>query len=300
MFSSSDVKRFATNFISQHPLIHGSKAVLGGLVRSKPFQNLRNAVVDNAPGIGLPERTFIKAMTGGDTVTPGGIKLTDDQLARLKQAHTVQKDPTRKPILREFKPEEVKIPGMSFNDLSPEQQKSEVDFFNETFRAIDNDKLAKFNSPYITTYGHKSSDSGYGRDLKMTFGGLSMRPTPEGGMNIQDQWKIDDAATVAADKTTGMRGQDTFDRKLDLIEGGSIPSIIASVAKGLGTYEPINIDKTISPRDWQGITPRESSFTERVEDNLSPGLSKLNEGYDYLKSLAFPEKNTEFDYSELD
>lgn len=295
MFSSSDVKRFATNFISQHPLTRGSKAVLGGLVRSKPFQNLRNAVVDNAPGIGLPERTFIKAMTGGDTVTPGGIKLTDDQLARLKQAHTVQKDPTRKPIVREFEPDKFKLDdGRTFNDLSPERQKAEVDFFNDNFRAGDNNKLAKFNSPYITTYGHKSSDNGYGRDLKMTFGGLSMRPTPEGGMNIQDQWKIDDAATVASDGSTGFDAQfakpDTFDRKLDLIEGGSIPSIIASVAKGLGTYEPININKTISPSDWQGITPRESSFTERVESNLSPGLSKLNKRYDSLKSWAFPEQ----------
>ena len=128
----------------------------------------------------------------------------------------------------------------------------------------------------------------------MTFGGLSIRPTPEGGMNIQDQWKIDDAATVASDGSTGFDAQfakpDTFDRKLDLIEGGSIPSIIASVAKDLGTYEPININKTISPSDWQGITPRESSFEERVESNISPGLSKLNEGYDFLKSLAFPEK----------
>jgi hypothetical protein len=287
----SDISRFATNAIAQNPFIQGSKAVLGGLVRSEPFQNLRNAVVDNTPGIGLPERTFIKAMTGGDTVTAGGIELNDDQLARLKQAYSIQKAPTRTPIVREFEPDRFTTKdGGSFYDLSPEKQKAEIDFFNKNFRAHDNNRLAKFNSPYITTYAENNADhSGYGRDLKMTFGGLSMRPTPEGGMNIQDQWKIDDAATVAADKNSGFssKSKDTFDRKIDLVEGGNIPSIIASVAKGLGTYEPINIDKTISPNHWQDITPREASFEERVTSNISPGLSKLNEGYDFLKRLAF-------------
>lgn len=272
-----DFKRFALQALEKNPMVQAGKFGLGQLVRSSPFQHLRNAALERT-SLGLPEKTFIKAMTGGDRVTHGGIQLSDDQIARLKMAYKDQKNPLMKPTVREFDPNQEVFAGMS-----PEQLEIERKFFNENFRKADNDALAKFNSPYVSTYGRSIDDSGYGRDLKMTFGGLSMSKTPQ-GMRIQDTWDIDSAEEVASDPSTGIKAGvvDKFDNIHDLVEGGAIPSIIANAARSMGTYEPINIDKTIPIKEWNSIIPREATFAERVESNQGSGLQSLNNLYSQL------------------
>ena len=99
-----NLSRFATDAVANNPIIQAGRLGLGSLVRSDR-QHLRNAALDRTP-LGLPEKTFIKAMTGGDKVTPGGIEFSDDQLARLKQAYTDQKDPSRRPVVMEMTPTE--------------------------------------------------------------------------------------------------------------------------------------------------------------------------------------------------
>lgn len=272
-----NLSRFATDAVANNPIIQAGRLGLGSLVRSEPFQHLRNAALDRTP-LGLPEKTFIKAMTGGDKVTPGGIEFSDDQLARLKQAYTDQKDPSRRPVVMEFDPNREEFAGMSPEELERERQ-----FYNENFRKYDNDALAKFNSPYVSTYGSSPKTSGYGRDLKMTLGGLSMTNNPD-GMRIQDAWDIDPASEVAKDPTTGIteRDKDSIDLIQDLQEGGNVPSLIANAARALNTYEPIEIDKTIPADTWDSITPREISFEERVAGNQGAGLQTLNSLYSNL------------------
>lgn len=280
-----DLKRFALQAIERNPFVQAGKFGLGKLVRSDPFQHLRNAALERTP-LGLPEKTFIKAMTGGDKVTPGGIQLSDDQLARLKQAHTVQKDPSRMPVVREFNAN-----SSWFADMSPAELEKERQFHNEQFRDPDARALARFNSPYVTTYGRYQNESGYGRDLKMTLGGLSMTNTPQ-GMRIQDEWHIDPVKAVAADHTTGIRKDaiDRFDAIHDLGEGGHLPSIIANTAQALGTYEPIQIDQTIPTNKWNSIVPREATLDERMASNQGPVLQTLNDLYTKGKGL-FTGKN---------
>ena len=277
-----DLKRFALQAIEQNPMVQAGKFGLGKLVRSHPFQHLRNAALERTP-LRLPEKTFIKAMTGGDSVTPGGINLSDDQLARLKQAYQDQKNPSMKPIVREFDPtaDTYSIEQQKeFAKMSPEQLAKERDFFNKNFRQADNNALAKFNSPYITTYGPNHEMSDYGRDLKMTLGGLSMTKTPQ-GMRIQDVWDIDTAKEVSSDSTTGIgkNAEDKFDQIQDLKEGGQIPSIIANTARAMGTYEPINIDQTISTDDWNKIQARPATLDERMGQNQGEVLQRLNKLY---------------------
>lgn len=272
-----ELSRFATDAIANNPVVQAGRVGLGALVRSEPFQHLRNAALDRT-SLGLPEKTFIKAMTGGDKVTPGGIELSDDQLARLKQAYTDQKDPSRRPRVREFDPNREQFAGMSPEELEIERQ-----WYNENIRKYDNDALAKFNSPYVSTYGNSPKMSGYGRDLKMTLGGLSMTNTPD-GMRIQDTWDIDPASEVAKDASTGIteRDKDRPDLVVDLKEGGNVPSLIANAARALNTYEPIEIDQTIPANTWNSITPREASFEERVAGNQGAGLQTLNNLYSNL------------------
>lgn len=271
--------RFATEAIANNPIVQLGKLGLNGVVRSEPFQQLRNAALDRTP-LGLPEKTFIKAMTGGDRVTPGGIELSDDQLSRLKAAYQNQKDPARKPVVSEFDASDERFKGMS-----PEELQVEQDFYNENFRKYENDNLAKFNSPYVSTYSRSSNrKSPYGRDLKLTLGGLSMTKNPR-GMRIQDRWDIDSASEVSADYTTGLKNtEDSFDSIQDLVEGGSIPSIIANTARTLGTYEPINMDQTVSTDRWTSLTPREATDEERTANAQGGGLQALNNLYDkYFK-----------------
>lgn len=272
-----ELSRFATDAIANNPVVQAGRVGLGALVRSEPFQHLRNAALDRT-SLGLPEKTFIKAMTGGDKVTPGGIELSDDQLARLKQAYTDQKDPSRRPVVYEFDPSREQFAGMSPEELERERQ-----WYNENIRKYDNDALAKFNSPYVSTYGSTPGMSGYGRDLKMTLGGLSMTNTPD-GMRIQDTWDIDPASEVAKDASTGIteRDKDRLDLVVDLQEGGNVPSLIANAARALNTYEPIEIDKTIPANTWNSITPREISFEERVANNQGPALQAMNNLYSNL------------------
>ena len=125
--------------------------------------------------------------------------------------------------------------------------------------------------------------SGYGRDLKMTLGGLSMTNTPD-GMRIQDTWDIDPASEVAKDASTGIteRDKDRLDLVVDLQEGGNVPSLIANAARALNTYEPIEIDQTIPANTWNSITPREISFEERVANNQGPALQAMNNLYSNL------------------
>ena len=272
-----ELSRFATDAIANNPVVQAGRVGLGALVRSEPFQHLRNAALDRT-SLGLPEKTFIKAMTGGDKVTPGGIELSDDQLARLKQAYTDQKDPSRRPVVYEFDPSREQFAGMSPEELERERQ-----WYNENIRKYDNDALAKFNSPYVSTYGSTPGMSGYGRDLKMTLGGLSMTNTPD-GMRIQDTWDIDPASEVAKDASTGIteRDKDRLDLVVDLQEGGNVPSLIANAARALNTYEPIEIDQTIPANTWNSITPREISFEERVAGNQGPALQTINNLYSHL------------------
>lgn len=272
-----ELSRFATDAIANNPVVQAGRVGLGALVRSEPFQHLRNAALDRT-SLGLPEKTFIKAMTGGDRVTPGGIELSNDQLARLKQAYTDQKDPSRRPVVMEFDPSREEFAGMSPEELERERQ-----FYNENFRKYDNDALAEFNSPYVSTYGNTPGTSGYGRDLKMTLGGLSMTNTPD-GMRIQDTWDIDPASEVAKDTSTGIneRDKDRLDLVQDLKEGGNVPSLIANAARALNTYEPIEIDQTVPANTWNSITPREVSFEERVAGNQGAALQTLNNLYSNL------------------
>jgi len=270
IFDYTPLNRFATE-----RLVDLGKTALGSFVRSQPFQTVRNAVLD-ASSLGTPEQTYIKAMTGGD---PQGVQLSNDQLARLKEAHNVQKDPSRRPIVREFDPNHWQWEGMT-----PAQLEIERDFHNKNHRKWDNNRLAKFNSPYITTYGHRDNDSGYGRDLKLTFGGLSMTPQDDGGMRIYDEWDIDSAAEVAKDATTGLGkdAKDSFTKIHDLFEGGSAPSIVANIARNIGTYEPIVTDITVPGSEWNAIDPREATIEERLEPNQGPLLNKLNSFIDSI------------------
>ena len=263
------ISRMATDAISRHPLTQVSKNILGQVVRSDPFQAARNAVLDRTT-LGLPEKTFIKAMTGGDKQ---GVQLDNDQLARLKQAYNVQKNPAARPVVTEFDPTVE-----PFNTMTPEELQVEKKFYDENFRKYENDALARFNSPYVSTYGHNRDSSGYGRDLKMTFGGLSMKPTKQGGMRIYDKWDIDKASDVSGDHTTGIdqNATDSLSAIQDLTEGGSLPSIIANTARGLGTYEPIVTDIVIPRSEWSAITPREATIDERLMPNQGPILSRLN------------------------
>ena len=75
-----NLSRFATDAVANNPIIQAGRLGLGSLVRSEPFQHLRNAALDRTP-LGLPEKTFIKAMTGGDKVTPGDTILMTSSLA---------------------------------------------------------------------------------------------------------------------------------------------------------------------------------------------------------------------------
>jgi len=270
IFDYTPLKRFATE-----RLVDLGKTALGSFVRSQPFQTVRNAVLD-ASSLGTPEQTYIKAMTGGD---PQGVQLSNDQLARLKEAYNVQKDPARKPVVEEFDPTEERWAGMT-----PAQLQTERDYFNENFRKWDNYELAKFNSPIVETYGHSGRDNGYGRDLKMTFGGLSMYPQDDGGMRIYDEWDIDPVAEVAADPSKGIPkdAKDSFTRIHDLIEGGSAPSIVANIAKNMGTYEPIVTDITVPGSEWNAIVPKEATIEERFEPNQGPLLNKLNSFIDSI------------------
>ena len=97
-----------------------------------------------------------------------------------------------------------------FAKMSPEELEKSVSSTTRTSGRYDNDALAKFNSPYVSTYGSSPKTSGYGRDLKMTLGGLSMTNNPD-GMRIQDTWDIDPASEY--DPTTGIteRDKDSID-----------------------------------------------------------------------------------------
>ena len=106
--------------------------------------------------------------------------------------------------------------------MSPEELERERQFYNENFGSMTTMLLPNSNSPYVSTYGSSPKTSGYGRDLKMTLGGLSMTNNPD-GMRIQDTWDIDPASEVAKDPTTGIteRDKDSIDLIQDLQEGGT-------------------------------------------------------------------------------
>lgn len=240
-------------------ILPGGVPVLSNLVRSRPFQALRNAALDKFE-VGLPERTFIKAMTGGDKL--GTTELNPEQLSRLKQAYNDQKGPSNAP------------------------KKPEPEYSDDASMKYYNDNLADYNSPIVSTYGNITQQSPYGRDLKMTLGNLQMTPTEEGGMDIYDRWDVDpdDVATNAPE--TGLAGQNsTFDRILDLTEGGPIPSLVTRAAQHLDTYEPIEIRQNIPADEWQSIEAKGLPLGETLVENQEPSLQYANDLYKKIKGL---------------
>jgi len=240
-------------------ILPGGDSVLSHLVRSRPFQALRNAALDKFE-VGLPERTFIKAMTGGDRF--GTTKLNPEQLSRLKQAYDDQKGPSNAP------------------------KKPEPEYSDEISMKYYNDNLADYNSPIVSTYGNITQQSPYGRDLKMTLGNFQMTPTEEGGMNIYDRWDVDPDDVATKDPGTGLAGQNsTFDRILDLTEGGSVPSLITRAAQQLGTYEPIEIRQNIPAKEWKTIKAKRVPWDQTMEDNQGAGLQQMNNLYGSIKDI---------------
>lgn len=274
------IEKFATDIFTRPPIVQLGGPILRNVVRSEPFQNLRNAALE-LTGLPLPEKTFIRAMTGGDKVTPGGVSLSDDHLALLKQAK-IDKEKNAPYQYPPFDPNNPEFAGMS-----PAQLKKEEDFYNENFVNPAKKELAQWESPVVSTYGHMLDQHGYNRDLKLTLGNLSMIDTPDGGMKIIDTWDVDPAGKTGVNQFDNPDWKDEVDRVGDLIEGGPMASLIYNAANALGTYEPIEISHTIPGNKWNSIQAREGTLDERLEPNQGPILSGLNNIYSNFARAYF-------------
>lgn len=196
------------------------------------FQGIRDYALDRfAP---RPEALFVKAMTGG---APTQTTMTDTELGKIKDAFQKQK---------RF---DLIDPQEAFEKAS----KKYAEFANS------GSPFAKFAIPPTLEGAQKAyalakaeqedpvtSLYDYGRDVKMSYGNLSVYPQPDGGVRIYDRWKVD--------KNLGGR-KDKTDRVRDLAEGGPVASMVYNFANKLGTYKPFDIDVTIPGEQWKQIQP---------------------------------------------
>ena len=197
----------------------------------KGFQGMRDFVLDRFTP--RPEALFIKAMTGG---APTQTDMTPTELGKIKDAFQTQKQFTL------FSDEELldnmKAKYATFKNKNPLMNGINAPTLEQA-QQINAQAKAQQSDPVTNLYN-------YGRDMKMSYGNLSVYPQPDGGVRIYDRWKVDKNLNQAKDEK---------DRVGDLIEGGPIPSLIYNAANKVGTYKPFDIDVTVPGEEWKKIQP---------------------------------------------
>ena len=203
-----------------------------------------------------PEAHFIKSMTGGGAPQT---TMTPTELSKIKRAYQQQK---QRPVLsaeelyqnmltnyEEAKNAPPLIPPKTNSDKKSQEQLNKFiklagmanvppPTFGMAEDIVQAEQAAR-KDPVTSLYG-------YGRDMRMAYGNLSVYPQPDGGVRIYDRYKVDKDL---------FDQQDQVDRVGDLQEGGPIPSLIYNAANRLGTYKPFDIDVRLSADEWQRVNP---------------------------------------------
>ena len=249
----------------------------------RAYQKLRDFVVDRF--LPRPEALFTKVMTGG---APTQTEMTPTELGKIKDAYQTQKQfpqLTDEELLAKLQKTYKKYVPTVGPEGSPYKFPPPPTI--EDAQKINAEATARKKDPVVSLYEH-------GRDVRMSYGGLSVFPQPDGGVRIYDRWKVD----------KNLYGtKDSVDRIADLGEGGPIPSLIYSAAKNIGTYKPVDIDVTIPGEEWRKIKPippeNRGSFDYEKEARENQGvfLNTLNKLYQKLRPgpkvpafVAGPEK----------
>lgn len=249
----------------------------------RAYQKLRDFVADRF--LPRPEALFTKVMTGG---APTQTEMTPTELGKIKDAYQTQKQfpqLTDEELLAKLQKTYKKYVPTVVPEGSPGEFPPPPTI--EDAQKINAEKTANKKDPVVSLYEH-------GRDMRMSYGNLSVFPQPDGGVRIYDRWKVDKNLYGTKDKV---------DRVADLGEGGPIPSLIYSAAKNVGTYKPVDIDVTIPGEEWRKIKPippeNRGSFDYEKEARENQGvfLNTLNKLYQKLRPgpkvpafVAGPEK----------
>jgi len=204
------------------------KEKTGELVRSAPFQSVRDTAFDVA-GLGLHEKLFLQSMTGGRRKD-----LTDlpkSSLPYLKGAFN-DRELARKSVgkVAPWVEKEAALLGVNPEDFN--KFASEMDSFAHG-QAKEGDNLSLY---------------GKGADLHLGLGNAQVIQDDLGNVLVTDKWDVDH--TPEEDAAIA-RGENP--RMSDLVEGGSLASRIYHFARRLGTYEPINVAVNIPSENWEGI-----------------------------------------------
>ena len=228
------------------------------------FQGARDFVLDRvAP---RPEALFIKAMTGG---APTQTTMNPTELGKIKDAFYAQKRAPLKSdqeILQDmtaayqaFLAAQKENTNGSFGSFADSPPPPTLEMAQKINASVKKDQ----ENPVVSLYGH-------GRDMKMSYGMLSVFPQPDGGVRIYDRWKVD----------KNLYGQpDTNTRVGDLQEGGPLPSLLYNAANKLGLYKPFDIDVTIPGDEWNRINrigPKRTRYENEKVTNQGALLNALN------------------------
>lgn len=222
----------------------------------KGFQGIRDFVLDRFTP--RPEALFIKAMTGG---APTQTDMTPIELGKIKDAFQTQKQfklLSDKELFNNMKAKYTTF--KNDNPLSNEINAPTL----EQAQQLNAQVKARRADPVTSLYGH-------GRDMKMSYGNLSVYPQPDGGVRIYDHWKVD--------KNLNQK-KDTKDRVGDLIEGGPIPSLLYNAASKVGTYKPFDIDVTVPGEEWKKVQP---ISTGRSAPKIFNSVEEAEKHYETLK-----------------
>ena len=232
-------------------------------MRSAPFQTVRDTAL-NAAGLGLHEKLYLQAMTGGRR---GGLtQLPEHTLGQLKGASD-DRDLARMSV-EKVAPwvEKQHTPSMTVSVLGP--QSSEGDNLN--------------------LYGR-------GAGLHLGLGNVQATKDASGNVRVKDIWDVDhlpqEDAAIAKGERPAMH---------DLVEGGPLASRIYHFARRLGTYEPINVDINIPSKKWEGIEgelapesyPTHSRFVSTFKrPPKGPTVGELIGGHSPVGEFQGPDVN---------
>jgi hypothetical protein len=193
----------------------------------------RDTLLDKT-GLPMPEKTFIRAMTGG---LPGdGVmrQLPQDMLENIK----FMTETERNKVNSNTKPgEKVFIDKLEYMETwqkwwanGKKGPEPKVIDFAKTVKTNQTDPRSKQYSGYQQS-----------RDLNLTLGTFNVYFDKQGNALIKDTWKVD----IKQDAPMGFQA--------DIREGGNMSQAAFELARRARTYKPIPIEIKIPKEEWEKI-----------------------------------------------